>query len=36
MFPEKEDLVETYIKKNKIKVSKEEDLVKLITYINTL
>ncbi|QHI37897.1 hypothetical protein IMCC3317_32800 [Kordia antarctica] len=36
MFPGKEDLVEKYIKKNKIKVTKEEDLKKLISYVNSL
>lgn len=36
MFPGKEDLVGKYIKQNKIKATKEEDLKKLISYVNSL
>ena len=36
LFPEHEDNISKYIKENRIKTSKEEDLVQLINYINTL
>lgn len=35
-FPNKHKDIMSFIKKNKIKTSKEDDLVKLINYINTL
>jgi len=35
-FPGKEDAVKKFIKQNKIKVSKEKDLIKLINYVNSL
>ncbi len=36
LFSGKEDLVEKFIKKNKIKVTKEKDLINLINYVNSL
>ena len=36
LFPEHEDAVIKYIKQNRIKTSKEEDLIQLVNYINTL
>lgn len=36
LFPENSGVISDYIKSNKIKVSKEEDLLKLINFINTL
>lgn len=36
VFPEKHKEILSYIKKNKIKTSKESDLKKLMTYINSL
>ncbi|WP_156168344.1 hypothetical protein [Kordia zhangzhouensis] len=36
LFPGKEKEVEKFIKEKKIKTTKEEDLIKLINYINTL
>lgn len=36
LFPEHKDSISKYIKENRIKTSKEEDLVQLINYINTL
>jgi hypothetical protein len=36
LFPENADDISTYIKKNKIRTSRSEDLIKLIDYINTL
>ena len=36
LFAGKEDLVEKFIKKNKIKVTKEDGLKKLIDYVNSL
>ncbi|MBC8755619.1 hypothetical protein H2O64_13155 [Kordia sp. YSTF-M3] len=36
LFAGKEDLVEKFIKENKIKVTKEKDLINLINYVNSL
>lgn len=36
LFPKHEDAIKSFIKKNKIRTSREEDLITLITYINTL
>ena len=36
LFPDKHKDILSFMKKNKIKTSKEEDLVELINYINTL
>nr|WP_321234345.1 hypothetical protein [uncultured Psychroserpens sp.] len=36
LFPENSDKVASFIKSNKIKVSKREHLIKLVNYINTL
>lgn len=36
IFPEKYDTISSFIKENRIKTSKEEDLVELFNYINTL
>jgi hypothetical protein len=36
LFPEHEDKVLKYIKENRIKTSREEDLIQLINYVNTL
>ncbi len=36
LFPKHDSSILSFIKKNKIKVSKEEDLVKLFNFINTL
>ena len=36
LFPGKEKEVEKFIKKNKIKTNKEEDLIQLINYVKTL
>jgi hypothetical protein len=36
LFIGKEDLVEKFIKENKIKVTKEKDLINLINYVNSL
>lgn len=36
LFPDKADLINTFIKKNRIKLNKEKSLKKLIKYINTI
>lgn len=36
LFPDKADLIKTFIKKNRIKLNKEDSLKKLIKYINTI
>lgn len=36
LFPNHEDIVLKYIKDNRIKTSKEDDLIQLVNYINTL
>jgi hypothetical protein len=36
MFPEHKDVVFNYMKANRIKTSREEDLIQLMNYINTL
>lgn len=36
LFPEKADLISSYIKENRIKLNKEKSLKKLIRYINTI
>jgi len=36
LFPNHSTAIENFIKSNKIKTSKQEDLIKLIAYINTL
>ncbi|MBR9915701.1 MAG: hypothetical protein GYB32_12895 [Algicola sp.] len=36
LFPKHEGDIKTFIKKNRIKTSKEEDLIQLVDYINTL
>ncbi len=36
LFPKNKDKIKTYLKKNKLKLKKEEDLIKLLKYIDTL
>lgn len=36
LFPKQKDVIFNYMKENKIKTSREEDLVQLMTYINSL
>jgi RecG-like helicase len=36
IFPEKKDEIKTFLKSNKIKFSKEEDLISVINFVNTL
>ena len=36
LFASKEKEVKAFIKKNKIKLTKEKDLIKLIGYVNSL
>jgi len=36
MIPVKEDIVKAYMKENKLKVINDEDLIQIITYVNSL
>lgn len=36
LFPGKEDAIEKYIKQNKIKLNREDDLIKLINHVNSI
>jgi hypothetical protein len=36
LFGEKRDIVKNYMKENKLKVTRDEDLIKIITYVNSL
>ena len=36
LFPEKEDLLKDFIKKNHIKILNREDVIKLLVYLNEI
>ena len=36
LFPDKSDLIKQFIKKNKLKVDKQEDLIRILNYCGTL